>query len=375
MSRPARFIWAGVLLACVLALSARPLQRRWRAAELLLALSSEHRSARAGRAALVAEEVTLATTDGAVRARIYRRAGSGADARPGRGLVLAHGVHYRGIDERRLVPFAEELARAGLVVLTPELTDLMDYRITPSGVRVIAASVRHLHERRDLVAPGGIGIMGFSFAGGLSLIAAGEPDVADRVAFVTSVGGHHDLVRVLRFFVSDEVDTPHGRIQQKAHEYGLVVLIYGQLDRFVPEADRAVLHDALKLWLQEKPEEAWAVASRRSTVEGERLFERVANGRLRELRAEIEAVIIETRPALDSVSPRGRLARIAAPVYLLHGSADSVIPASEAAWAEQELGSRDHQALVSPLLDHVEVSKAASLSSQLALVEFMERML
>jgi hypothetical protein len=38
------------------------------------------------------------------------------------------------MNERRMVPFARELARAGLVVMTPEMTDLADYRITRQGV-------------------------------------------------------------------------------------------------------------------------------------------------------------------------------------------------------------------------------------------------
>jgi hypothetical protein len=65
----------------------------------------------------------------------------------------------------------------------------------------------------------------------------------------------------------------------------------------------------------------------------------------------------------------------ALPVYLLHGSGDSVIPPSETEWASRELGSHDHRALVSPLLEHVEVSKTASVLHQVALVDFMAKML
>ena len=51
-------------------------------------------------------------------------------------------------------------------------------------------------------APDGrIGIMGISFAGGLSIVAASRPALAIGVAFVMSFGGHGDLPRTLRYLV------------------------------------------------------------------------------------------------------------------------------------------------------------------------------
>ena len=42
-------------------------------------------------------------------------------------------------------------------------------------------------------------MMGISFAGGLSIVAAGRASIRDRVAFVLSLGGHGDLPRTLRY--------------------------------------------------------------------------------------------------------------------------------------------------------------------------------
>ncbi|MFO0564956.1 MAG: hypothetical protein U0263_04795 [Polyangiaceae bacterium] len=52
-----------------------------------------------------------------------------------------------------------------------------------------------------------------------------------------------------------------------------------------------------------------------------------------------------------------------------------MIPASEAEWADRELGGLPHSALVSPLLEHVEVDERGRLSDELALVELFSRML
>lgn len=344
-----------------------PIAKRLRAVSLL---SSLGHPAETG-ALLVEEDLTIAGRSGAIRARVYRL----ADRSRGPGLVLAHGVHYQGIDEKRLVPFARELARAGRVVVTPELDDLIDYRITARGADTIADSVLWLSRRHDRVSDERVGVLGFSFAGGLSLVAASRPELAGKLEFVTSVGGHHDLERVLRFLMSDEVETPRGKEHMQAHEYGLVVLVYGHLDRFVDEPDRAVMRDALRHWLHEDRPQALASASLVRTASGERLYTLLESSRLRELRPQLEEILAERKSELARLSPHGRLADIRAPVYLLHGSADSVIPPSETEWGGLELGTAEHQALVSPLLEHVEVSRHAGLGEEIALVDFMSKML
>jgi dienelactone hydrolase len=368
-----RRIALAFFLVAVVGLVHDPISRRVRAGFLLLALSAQHGKGETPKAALplVEQDVSLPGRDGPIRARIYRRADLGRAP----GLVISHGVHYRGIDERRLVPFARELARSGRVVLTPELRDLTDYRITPQGVGIISDAVLWLSRQRQLVSDEKVGMMGFSFAGGLSLVAASRPELEGKVEWVTSVGGHHDLRRVLHFLVSNEIETPTGIVHEKAHEYGLVVVLYGNIEHFVDAPDRETLRDALRLWLHEDRSAAVARASQRTTESGERLFWLLENGELQTLRPELERLVAEHRDELAALSPRGKLADIAAPVYLLHGSADSVIPPSETEWADQELRDAPHQALVSPLLEHVEVSKSAALAQQLALVDFMSRLM
>ena len=355
-------------LVALAALFTPAISRWWRAAHLLSALSAP---ASADSPALVERELTIPGRDGPIRARLYLR----ADLQRAPGLVVAHGVHWRGIDERRLVPFARELARAGRAVVTPELRDLTDYRITAQGIGILTDSVRWLSEQMNIVSEPEVGLLGFSFAGGLSLVAASDPEIRDRLAYVTSVGGHHDLARVLGFLIKDEIETPRGLVREKAHDYGLIVVVYGNLDRFVDEPDRETLRDALRLWLHEDRAGAIARASQRSTASGERLFERLVSGRLGELRPELEALLGSHPAELAALSPHGHLASVRAPVYLLHGAGDSVIPPSEAEWADLELGNAPHQALVSPLLEHVEVDKSGALVRELELLGFMAKML
>jgi len=318
--------------------------------------------------AVVAQDVTVEGRDGPIRARLYYDPQQTA-RRP---LVIAHGVHYQGIDEGRLVPFAKNLAAAGMMVMTPELADVIDYRITDRGVGIIADSARYLRDEAPVVsAHPEVGLVGFSFAGGLSLLAATDPAIQDDVGYVMSVGGYHDLGRVMRFLITNQLETPEGTEQVKAHEYGLVVAVYGELDRFVPKEDHEAIESAFRAWLQEKREQARAQADKATTPEGKRLFHLLEEGKLVELRPQLLALLKERQAELERLSPAGRLDRVHAPIFLLHGTGDTVIPPAEARWAERELEGHPHAVLVSPLLEHVSVEGDSQWREQLELVDFM----
>ena len=348
-----------------------PAARYVRAAQFLDRLSQKAPSSAGEKSRLSTEDVTILGKNGPIRGRLYFRTG----ALPAPGIVVAHGVHYRGIDEPRLVPFARALAESGLTVLTPELRDLADYRITESGVDVIRDSVAYLAERRDHVSGAQVRLLGFSFAGGLALVAAEEPKTARRLSSVISVGGHHDLARVLHFLIHDEIETPRGVVHEHAHDYGLVVLVYGNLEHFVPAQDLPAMRDGFKAWLQQDQKRARSAASARTTPEAERLWQLLEKQRLQTLAPELDRLLLTQRAELAALSAAGHLKALKVPVYLLHGAHDSVIPPYETDAANLELAGSEHRALVSPLVEHVEVSKTSGLADQLALVSFMAKVL
>ncbi len=362
-----RAVVLGLLVAGLL-FAWTPVVRHVRAAEFLSRLSQKS-APDAPR--LSTEDLAINGRNGPIRARLYFREG----AKPGPAIVVAHGVHYRGIDEARLVPFVRALAEGGLTVLTPELSELADYRITKSGVDVIKDSVRYLATRRDHVAGEQVGLLGFSFAGGLSLVAVEDAETAHFVSSVTSVGGHHDLRRVLRFLIHNEIETPTGIVHLQAHDYGLVVLVYGNLEHFVPPQDLPAMRAGFKAWLHSDQKSAREAAKARTSPEAERLWQLLETGHLQTLAPELDALLQRQSAELAALSSVGHLKQLKVPVYLLHGSHDTVIPPSETDAANLELDGTEHRALVSPLLEHVEVSKTAGLVDKLALVSFMAKVL
>jgi len=87
------------------------------------------------------------------------------------------------------------------------------------------------------------------------------------------------------------------------------------------------------------------------------------------------ASIVRHRDEMASVSPHGHLFGLHATVLLLHGSEDSVIPAVETLWLARDSDGHLLDALVTPLLTHVDVGKKPPLGERMELVHFISDML
>ncbi|MBI2392481.1 MAG: hypothetical protein HYV09_23050, partial [Deltaproteobacteria bacterium] len=333
-----------------------------RATALLLGLSGTE----ASWATLVTTDFAVETAEiagevsgaqGTVRARVYRPIG--VIERP-RGMVLAHGVHWLGIDEPRLVGLARAFARAGVTVVTPELAPLADYRVDAEGnLDALRASVRWL-ARDPGVKAGGVGLVGVSFAGGLAQRVAAEPAVADDLAFVASIGGHHDMPRVARFFVTDRVATPEGDVDWRAHDYGLAVLVYNAPERFVPAEDAPQLRVAVRAFLRESYRQA-ELESLALSPPARAVFDRILHRDRMALAATVLRELPSMAKTMQAASPAGRLASVRVPLFLLHGAHDDVVPPSESRFSAAEAtGSRAVHLLVSSKIGHAELGKDES---------------
>jgi dienelactone hydrolase len=310
----------------------------------------------------------VASDAGPIKARMYTPRGV---ARPP-GIVIVHGVHHLGIDEPRLVRFARTIAASGITVLTPEVRELADYRVDARSIATIGAATRELRHRVEKR----VGLMGLSFAGGLSLLAAANASFAPDIDFVLAVGAHDDLARVLRFFATDAAPRPDGRVlSMHAHGYGPLVLVYSHIEDFFPPEDVPVAREALRTWLWEERDEARAVASKLAAPSRalmEQLFDHHLDGIVPELLREVD----RNQALMSAVSPHDHVGGIGCPVFLLHGASDNVIPPSETLWLAHDLPAGTvRRMLVSSAIGHVELDAAPSLADQWAVVDFMARVL
>jgi len=360
-----------LLAAVVVVALARPVWTHLRAAAVLLRVQSpQHPGTLANLIAHPIEEVPteVPTPSGPIRARLYIP----KDRPHAPGMVLVHGVHHLGIEEPRLVAFARALSASGIRVLTPELLSLADYQVDRASIDLIGYSARALS------APLGqkVGLLGLSFSGGLSLLAAADPRFAPYLRFVVSVGAHDDLQRVSQFLITNTIERPDGSIlHMTAHEYGALVLIYSHVSDFFPPADVPVAHDALRLLLWEKNDESRKRAELLSPASHQKM-ELLYSGHVEALAGEIREAIVRHQGEMAPVSPHGNLGALQVPTLLLHGTGDNVIPSSELLWLQRDVPRAAlKSALISPAIGHVELEREPSRADQWRLVHFMAQIL
>ena len=323
------------------------------------------------------QDVTIPTRHGPLAARLYTTPIRAEDSPA---FIVVPGIHRGGVDEPRLHQFAERFASTGTTVLSVPLPDLREFRVTTRATDQIEDAT--LWAWRDAAVGRGqpVGLAGISFAGGLALVAAGRPSIADRLAMVVSFGGYGDLTRVMRFLCLGEL--PDGS-RQPPHDYGVAIALLEAAPALVPGDQVAPLVRGVLTFLEgslhdltDKPratalfDDARAQAAALPepartllTWVNDRDVERLGPAVLPHITA------LASEPAL---SPE-RSPSATAPVFLLHGSADNVIPAAETPLVADYLRAKGNtrvRALLTPLVSHADLTTGASVADAWRLVRF-----
>ena len=351
-------------------------------AALLLDLvdpGSRIRAALPVRVAAVREsDVAVPTRYGNVEGRLHV-----PDAGASRTLLIVPGVHAGGIDEPRLAALSRRVAGAGATVLTLPLPDLRTYRITPESTDQIEDAITWLSSRQDLSPTGRVGVIGVSFAGGLALVAAGRPGMSERLTAVVSLGGHADLPRAMAYACTGRL--PDGSIRTP-HDYGVVLALRAGIPHLVPPDQVAALDRAVVTFLDassyatfDMPRGMALLAEARQQEEAlpepaRSLMHYVNTRDVTPLGARV-APFVETLGGDPALSPE-RSPATRAPVFILHGQLDNVIPTPEADRLVALLTAARNphvRLLVTPLVTHASMNSDFAWADGWRLVRFWTR--
>lgn len=317
-----------------------------------------------------AEERSLVvqTPGGAVRVRAF----TPADVDSSPGVVLVHGVHRLGADDARVLAFAHELSRTGFVVWVPQLEELASYRLEPSVVVKVQQVAKALAEEMSAAR---VGVVGISFGGGLALSAAADRADGGAIGWVLSIGGYGDFERVARFHLGEQARGPDDEEAPAAHPYGRHVLAWRYAAALFRDVDVPRVRRALRYRLDDDSAglEGWL----RGLPPGERAEVQRVLSRLEDpsLLRSFDELLVRERPTLAALSAAGRLEALGrVPVFLVHGSTDSVIPATQSLWLARELPEGARQGvLIAPWLEHVRARAVPTWQQQLEATRLFAR--
>ncbi|HZG63205.1 MAG TPA: alpha/beta fold hydrolase [Rubrobacteraceae bacterium] len=285
-------------------------------------------------------------------ALVVRPGGDG----PWPAVFFVNGTVQEGRELPEVRRFAEGFARAGYLVVVPDLPGLRSDELTPETVsetvrvaRVVAGSPE--------ASGGRVGLVGVSTGATLALLAAGDPETRESVSVVSGVAPYSEIRNVLNV-----ATTGYYRHDEKLVPYEtdpfLSYVAARSLVAILPEGeDREKLTSELEEVYRYDPDPLTDLRDRSTndlSPEAESVVELLANRDPECFEGLYDALPEGMREDLDELSPLARTGRIEAPVELVSGPRDKYFPVSES-YAVYRIAP-DLRVTVSEALDHAELS-------------------
>ena len=261
-------------------------------------------------------------------------------SRPALGAVLVvPGLHFGGAQEPRMRRFISVLAHAGLAVAMPNLPDYLEQVLRPGVVDDLGVALDHM--LTSDVVPDGVkpAIFTISFGSWPGLEVACRPEFAERIGGVVTFGGFADWRETLRFCVGlsheGDLERPRDPLNRPVCFMNLMNELPGAPRE--PEAVEALFRGWRAFMAQ-----TWGIVEMKERGRYEEIALRIVPDLPPELRtlflqgcaaapggeALCEAALKQGDPR-SWLDPRPHLTGLRAPISIVHGRDDDVIPVEE----------------------------------------------
>ena len=246
-------------------------------------------------------------------------------------ILLTHGIIETGKEDPRLIRFAYSLARAGFVVLVPELRGMKSLRILLSDADDIVVSFRFLASLNDQVDREKMGLLGFSYGAGPTLMAASRPSIRSQVDFLACFGGYFDPINVIRFITTGYYEYQGEEGHHKPEPYGKKIFFLNNLDYVQSERDRRILKGIFTNEVMERKNERKEIRPLlgRLSPEGLALYELLVNEDPKRVDGLIRRTDRRFQDYLDRLSMGRVVPSVEAYLIIGHGTSDPIIPYTE----------------------------------------------
>ena len=271
-------------------------------------------------------------------------------------LLFVNGTIREGRNYQPVQNLARGLARAGYLVVVPDLPGLTTDEITEETVSSTVEMARAVADRPDAES-GRVGLIGVSTGATLALLVAEDEEVRDQISIVAGVAPYTDIQTVLNIATTGHYRDGEKYVPYEADPFLSYVIAKSMLAALSPGEDR----DALRAELEEidrlDPDPLAGLRARPTgdlSPEARSVVELLANEDPERFDELYEALPSEIRERMERLSPLAGDERIAAPVELASGPEDKYFPVSESF----ALGSiaADHRVTVTEAIDHSEFS-------------------
>lgn len=263
------------------------------------------------------------------------------DRAPAGAYLVAQGLHYQGPDDPRMDRFCRVLSASGLLVLAPFLPDFLRLLLTPDTASHLATAFDDIESISAAEGLGPPAVFSISFGSMPAIEIAARASHRDRVRALVLFGGFADFGVTVRFAVTGVTERAGERLELARDPLNSPAVFLNLLPHLAVDGDRAALDAAWRAMV----DRTWGNLALKAPGARDPIAHDIAEKLAPELR-ELFLIGCGLRPgALDRLesglgaagdhfdffNPRPHLAHLRAPVFLLHGRDDDVIP-----WFESE---------------------------------------
>ncbi len=288
-------------------------------------------------------------------------------------MLISVGAAPRIRDHPGVVRLSKAAARAGMVVMIPQLYYPFRENVLPEDVQgLVAAFGTNIEEivasfqwlrRQPYVDAERTGIFGASAGGGIALVAAADSRIRDQVAYMASLGTYFDMVDLINAITTESI---HYNGQQEAWDPWLksVRVLYRSIISYLPQAhDRDIL---ARVFVDEDASARREVSG--LSPQGRRIYDAFQardSDRILAFWGEFSPQDVAT---LRDISPSSYVAHLNTDLFVITDRSDPFIPYVESRRlrdAASQNGARIHYAEFD-FLNHVELSSPRNPISFLA---------
>jgi pimeloyl-ACP methyl ester carboxylesterase len=283
---------------------------------------------------------------------VARPAGEG----PWPAIFLVNGTVREGRKLPEVRNLAEGFARAGYLVVVPDLPGLTEAEITPETARETVEVVREVSARPD-VEDTGVALVGVSTGATLALLAAEKSSLEERISVVAGIAPYSDIRTVVNIATTGHYRRSDGElIRYEADSFLPYVIAHSLVAALPPGEDRRTLSGELAGIDREDPDPLDGLRSRRTedlepaAASVIRLLANEDPERFEDLYGELPEGV---RADLRVLSPLAGTGRINVPVELATGPHDKYFPPSQSYALERIAPER--RVTLTGALDHAKL--------------------
>jgi dienelactone hydrolase len=254
-------------------------------------------------------------------------------ARPGSNgpwpaIVFVNGATPLGRREPEVQDLARGLARAGYLVLVPDLSGLKEGELSETAVEATVTAARALAARPD-VRGGRVGFVGVSLGGTLALLAAESPRLAGQISLVAAIAPYTDLKEVIRLATTGYRREGSLLIRYPTDPYVGLVVARSLAATLTPSDAQRELVARLAAIDDDDPDPLAGLRPSGLPLEAEPVVALVANRDPRRFDELYAALPARLRSTIARLSPLARARWLQAPVELASPPRDRYFPVSQ----------------------------------------------